>query len=185
VGGVTITLPVPPTPTGLDSTLGFSGWDASYAGFNSTVIPNGPNAGFIYYAAQINFTSFFFQYIIHPDLVDQSSIFSQHQCGSNGYISWADLFAQTKRHEYDSPTQSHWAFYAKSVNDNNPGDDIESRVGSPDSVPTFDNLTAQGLTAIFQRIRQDTAVEPFPVNFSENGQPLGNVNFGPDYAPCN
>ena len=185
VNGQTVTLPVPPAPSGDDAGLGKSGWGAPYQRSNAITISGGPNAGFTYYASPLNFTSFFFQYIINPDLLNQNSVFSQHQCGSNGFILWSDLLAQTRRHEYNSQTESHWVFYANSMNQNNPGDYVEGRFAIPGfDLVRFGTDTGQGVVDRFDQITADAAQEPYPINYNEAGTPLGNINYGPDYARC-
>ncbi len=195
INGVTITLPVPPAPqqTGSDldsSGLGEFGQQISYSGPNSTILSTGPNAGFIYWATPLTFSTFFAQYIINPDLVNQSSTFSQSQCGNfstsnqGGFISWANLLAQTQRHEYDSNTQSHWAFYMISLNANNLGDFFEGQVAAPGtSSQSFADATGATLNQYLQTIATATAVEPFAVNDDAMGNFLGNINYAP-YTAC-
>jgi hypothetical protein len=102
-----------------------------------------------------------------------------------GFISWANLLAQTRRHEYNSATESHYGEYSNSLTTNNPGDYIEARVAAPGvDLNAFDQSTRSGLDALYAQIRNATAVEPYAVNDSETGTFLGNINYQP-YASCN
>jgi hypothetical protein len=194
-GTISPPLPVPPQPTGDDSGLGVSEEQTGDGGFASTLIQdNGPNHGFAYFASPLNFPFLFFRYTINPDLENSGSVFSQHQCGNydpstnpGGFISWINLFTQTRRHEFNSTTQSHHAFYSSAMNlsINNPGDYFESRVASPGvSLAQFEGDTRTELNARYARIFGAARVEPFAVNQSETGMFLGNVNYIP-YASCN
>ena len=197
INGTPYFLPVPPQPGGISpSGLGESTWLAAYSRLGSTIISGGPNAGFAYYATPISFTTFNFQSEVNPDLLNQNSTFSMFQCGvtgpsdpapnPNGFISWVNLLSQTQRHEYNSTTQSHWAFYSNSMNTNNPGDYIEARIATPNYGASFDTDTGNGITALLGRVKVDAVLEPYGVNESETGQPLGNVNYAqPNYASCN
>jgi hypothetical protein len=184
--GTFITLPVPPQPSGSDSGLGYSNWIANYNGPNaSTINDNGPNHGYKYFASNINWTTFNYRYEINPDLESSTSDFSQHQCGSGGFISWSNLLAQTRRHEYNSTTQSHHAFYSISLNSNNPGDYLEQQVGPPtQSASEFADNTMSGINSRLSSIVSASEVEPYPVNWSESGSSLGNINYAP-YTSCN
>jgi hypothetical protein len=133
--GTFVLLPVPPQPTGLDAGLGESQEDVGNNSFASTFISDGgPNNGYGYYATQPTFTTSY-SYEINPDLENTSSTFYLKQCGNynsqtnpSGCISGSNLLAQTRRHEYNSTTQSHYAFYSNSISGtNNPGDYVELR----------------------------------------------------------
>jgi len=183
--GSTITLAVPPSAD--SDSLGIFYFHLAYGNSPSPpTVSGGPNAGFIFYTTPLPITDSRFQYIINPDLENQNSVFSQHQCGgATGFISWSNLYAQTKRHEYDSATQSHWAFYSTSQNKNNLGDYYEGRFAtSGTSLANFNSATSTGLQDLLNQVLRDTAVEPYAVNQSSTGSFLGNINFGPDYAPC-
>jgi hypothetical protein len=194
--GTFAALPVPPQPSGNDSGLGISLEQTGNAGFSSAFISDaGPNAGYGYYAAQPTFTPLLYQYEINPDLQNTSSAFYKAQCGNysattnpSGFISGSNLLAQTNRHEWSSATESHYAFYSKGLNSNNPGDYVEARVAIPGmTAATFDNATKDGLqnssTGIYAKILAAFAVEPFPVNESESGTFLGKINYAP-YVAC-
>jgi hypothetical protein len=187
VAGVTITLPVPPVPgPNSSSNTGVSGFRLAYAGFNSTSIQSGPNAGFSYYATPLAFQESFYRYIINPDLENPTSIFSVNQCGTNGFIYWSDLLAQTRRHEYNSPVQSHWAFYSNAINNFNLGDYFEARVASAGTnLAGFKTTTGQQLDQQTAQVESALGNEPYGVNSSETGLFLGNINYGPTYGNCN
>lgn len=182
---VKIARPVPPVQSGADSGLGAAAYQLTDTGFSITTIgDSGPNSGHSYYASPLNFSVSYYQYEINPDLENSNSTFSQHQSGTNGFISWSNLLAQTRRHEYNSTTQSHYAFYSNSLGTNNPGDYFESRVAAPSTnLTTFNADTRSGINSRYNTITADTSVEPYPVNYSETGVPLGNVCYSP-YTAC-
>jgi hypothetical protein len=184
--GTFYSLPVPPQNSGTDSGLGkFNEQTSNSAGPNSTVINGGPNNGYAYFASQISI-SVLFQYEINPDLQSSTSQFSTHQWGACGFISWSNLLTQTNRHEYNSSTQSHYAFYTNSINSgaNNPGDFFEQQVAAPGAdLNQFANTTLSGLNSRYAQIAAATSIEPFPVNDSETGTFLGNINYAP-YTSC-
>jgi hypothetical protein len=202
--GTFYTLPVPPTPTGLDAGLGEFLENTGNSGtfYSIFISDNGPNNGYGYYATEPAFTTSF-QYEISPALVPGSTFYTE-QCGNynaqtkpSGYISGSNLTTQTNRHEWNSATESHYAFYSNSIaGANNPGNYVEARIATPGtSQETFDTTTGSGLnnatgpgsclgTGIYQLICQNTSVEPYAVNEDSNGNFLGNINYAP-YASCN
>jgi hypothetical protein len=131
-----------------------------------------------------------FGYIINPDLANQNSLFSKSQCGDSGWISWSNLDTQTIRHEYNSATQSHyaewWNAIASSSGNNNMGSLLEAYIGivGENLQQVASDLNRMNSTTS-TNINNAAAVEPYPVNFSETGQFLGNINYGPNYASCN
>jgi hypothetical protein len=186
VNGIARSLPVPPQQSGHDAGLGLAGWAAPYTLPAHSLISSGPNSGFAYYAAGLNYLSFFFNYIINPDLEELLSTFSQKQYGSCGYISWLNLLTHTHRHEYNHPIQSHHGQYVNAINNHNfnPGLFIEARVAAPGvSLIAFTDETQSGVTSRFNVIAALTAMEPYPVNHNELNSPLGNINYAP-YTPC-
>ncbi len=190
--GTFLALPVPPAQSGNDSGLGAATFRITDTGFNITTIgDSGPDSGYSYYASALSFSSFYYQYEINPDLENTSSTFYNAQCGNynattnpNGCISGSNLLTQTRRHEYNGATQSHYAFYSNSLNTNNPGDYFESRLAAPSTnLTTFNTDTRAGINSRYNTIATDTSVQPYPANSSETGVPLGNVNYSP-YTPC-
>jgi hypothetical protein len=166
VAGAFLTLPSPPASSpgpngiGVNSGLGASSPALLWIAYDPTVIGTGPNAGYAYNTIQIAVTNSTFDYEISPDLQNQNSIFSQAQCGNATYISWANLLAQTNRHEWNSATQSHWAFYAASMNSNNIGDYYEARVASPDiDLSVFTGITNDTLSQFNQVIADSAGTE--------------------------
>ncbi len=188
VNGQTFTLPVPPQRSGNDAGLGFFGWQATYSPPDgASFITAGPNTGFGFYASPLSFTTFFAKYTINPDLLDSGSVFAGKQWGACGFISYSDLLTQTRRHEYNHTTQSHYGKYVSAMNDqsNNLGDYLESRVASPNSnLSQFDQATGSGLQSRGTNIENLTSAQPYPVNYSETNQPLGNVNYDEPYVGC-
>jgi hypothetical protein len=191
--GTFFTLPVPPQPNGDLSGLGSSSYKIAYNALSySTISDGGPNQGYTYWPSNPTFSTFNYQYEINPDLENSGSTFSQHQCGNynastnpNGFISWANLLAQTQRHEYNSAVQSHYAFYSISLNSNNLGDYVEQQIATPGADPgQFATNTQSGINSRLSTIQSATAVEPFPVNYSETGTLLGYINYAP-YTTCN
>lgn len=174
-----ITLRVPP----LDfPDLGHTVWTWGQIQHEWATVPGGPNSGFTYYTSPLTFTDFSFGYNINSDLADQGSLFSKHQCGQSGYIGWSNLHEQTVRHEYNSNTQSHWAFYKNSMDAHNPGDYYEGRVAPPNTnIQSFNDITVSQVNALASQINADGAVEPYGCNVSETGQLLGYVNWGLNY----
>ena len=157
--------------------------------YSQETIESGPNAGFSYYTVPLVFSNISYGYRINPDLVNQNSVFSQNQTGLNGCISWNDLYTQTKRHEYNSATESHWALYSNSMNNinNNPGDYFKARVANPQvDLDAFNTYTTNAVNAEAQQINADGHQEDqiWGVNFSETGEFLGNPNFAPNYNTC-
>jgi hypothetical protein len=190
--GTFVVLPVPPQSSGLDSGLGRSQETQSWPGFASTFISdNGPNQGYGYYSSQPSFTNNY-NYEINPDLDNTGSTFYSMQCGNynaqtnpSGFISGSNLLTQTRRHEYNSSTQRHYAFYSSSIsNQNNLGDYVEARITPPGtSAQTFDQGTSTGLQNLSQNILNAFSVEPYAVNQDQNGNFLGAINYA--LAPCN
>jgi hypothetical protein len=183
--GTFYTLPVPPQPSGADSGLGYFSEVLGDTGFNVTIIgDNGPNNGYGYYATQLTYSPDNFEYEINPDLQNTSSTFYQHQCGAGGFISGTNLLTQTNRHEWNSATESHYAFYSVSLSKNNPGNYFEASVASPGTnITTFVNDSRSNLNGLYTQIGADASVEPYPVNYSETDVFLGNINYAP-YTTC-
>ena len=178
---------MPPAPTGTDSGLGYSKW---YEAYNSpqylTIGDSGPNQGYTYFTSGLSFSQFYYEYEINPNLENTGSTFYQKQCGKNGWITGSNLLTQTRRHEYNSSVESHYAFYSNSLGANNPGDFLEQQVAPPGaSISTFANNAKSGIDSRFSTVQSATAVEPYPVNYSETGASLGNINYGPSYGSCN
>jgi hypothetical protein len=181
-GTTVLTLAVPPL---VPPDLGYSYWVETPLQYTWTTLSAGPNAGFTYYSSPLTFGNFWFHYVVNTDLANKSSVFSLHQCGATGFISWSDLYAQTQRHEYNSAAQSHWAFYMISWNNNNPGDYYEASVALPNAdVAQFNTVSTNAIQDLIALINMNGSLEPYAVNKSEAGIFLGNINFGPNYATC-
>jgi hypothetical protein len=193
--GTFITLPVPPQNTGTDSGLGYFQWhyvlNSGSQGLQySTLNDNGPNQGYTYWPSNQIFSTWNAQYEINPDLENTASTFYQEQCGRNGWILGSNLLTQTNRHEWNSSTQSHDALYSTSLNSNsnNPGDFLEQQIAPPGAdLNTFAQNSTSGinnrLTTVSSASENEAAL--YPVNYSETGNILGNINYGPSYGSCN
>ncbi len=192
--GTFITLPVPPQNTGTDSGLGYFQWhyvlNSGSQGLQySTINDNGPNQGYTYWPANQIFSTWNSQYEINPDLENTSSTFYQKQCSNNGIISGSNLLAQTNRHEWNSSAQSHYALYSISLNSNssNPEDFLEQQIAPPGAnLNTFANNSTSGISNRLSTVASASGNEAalYPVNYSETGTFLGNINYAP-YTPCN
>ncbi len=189
-------LPLPPQPSGSFSGLGYSNWRAAYGSLSYlTIGDGGPNQGYTYFTSNFSWTNFDYRYEINPDLENTGSTFYQAQCGNynattnpNGFISGADLLTQTRRHEYNSSTQSHYAFYSVAVSSaaDNPGDYIEQQIAVPGAdLNTFNTNVQSGITSRFNDVSSAVSHEdpPWPVNYNENNIALGNINYAP-YTAC-
>lgn len=187
ISGTPVILPVPPQPTGSDAGLGAHGWTVGWSNLIISRPGSGPNTGYAFFANKPTYTPDFSRYILNPDLKNASSQFSTMNCGANGFISQSNLLAQTKRHEYDHPVQSHHAKYVEVMNNtaNNLGDYLESAFGMPTlSDSDFANAVTSSLNArVSQMNTQYSGFEPYAVNADANNNFLGNINF-PPYAPC-
>lgn len=182
--GTINTLPVPPA-LGADSGLGYHGIDV---GFTVTyqAVSGGPDDGYAFFQNQ-PVTSLWSRYIINPDLENSGSTFSQRQWGACGIISHANLLTQTRRHEYNHLSQSHHAKFDSLLSNSayNPGDFVEPRISPPGSnFLTFEQGTASAMQAQLNQLQAlYEAFEPYPVNYSASGTPLGNINYAP-YTSC-
>ncbi len=185
--GTFYTLGTPPTPSGSFSDLGISNYVISWNGFSAQTVGSGPNSGYHYFGTPLTYpSSFRYEYIINPDLENQVSTFSQHQCGgSTQFISWSNLKANTIRHE-SAAHESHWENYSNSLAKptNNLGVLFESAIGQPNtSVSGFESNTSNTLSDAVGRVAADAAVEPAAVNENASGTFLGDINYAP-YTAC-
>jgi hypothetical protein len=194
--GTFFSLPVPPQSTGDDSGLGEFQWhyvlnsNLQY----STINDNGPNQGYTYWPSNQIFSTWNFQYEINPDLENTGSTFYQAQTGHynattnpSGCISGSNLLMQTNRHEWNSSTQSHYAFYSNSLNSssNNPGDFLEQQFAVPGAnLNNFATNSNSGITSRLSNVTSASDVQPFPVNDDAAGNFLGTINYAP-YNLCN
>jgi len=193
--GTLIALPQPPQNTGNDSGLGYFQWHyVLNSGLQySTINDNGPNQAYTYWPSNQIFSTFNFQYEINPDLENTGSTFYQAQCGNSnattnpaGFISGSNLLSQTNRHEWNSSTESHYAFYSNSLNSssNNPGDFLEQQIAAPVSnLNNFATNSNSGITSRLSTVTSASQVEPSPVNSDAAGNSLGNINYAP-YTSC-
>ena len=189
--GTFLLLPVPPQPTGGDSGLGYSEAQLGHGeGMAASVISSGPNAGYVFYQSSLQYNVHSYRYQINPDLENPNSAFSTHQCGNYsassgvGFISHSNLLTHTNRHEWNSATQSHYAFYKSGLATNDPQKYLEGRIGLPGANLTeFNATTGEGLQAAYNQILAAFQVHPFPVNHNEVNQFWGDINYA--LVPCN
>ena len=139
------------------------------------------------------FSTWDFQYEINPDLKNTGSTFYVAQCGNynastnpTGFISGSNLLTQTNRHEWNSSTQSHYAFYSNSLNSssNNPGDFLEQQIAAPGTnLSTWSSNSTSGINSRLGTANSDALRQPYPVNSSETNVFLGKINYAP-YTSC-
>jgi hypothetical protein len=139
-------------------------------------------------ATNLNISAGYFHYEINPDLLNSTSVFSQHQCGSSGFISWSNLYTQTIRHE-SGATGSHYSEYLTAFTANNPGTYFEAQVANPaaNAQTFFANVRAQ-INSSYTSIGTAAGQENIPpVNYSQANVFLGNINYpiNGGYTPCN
>lgn len=159
-------------------------------------IGDGPNAGFKYVTSLTHRSGAIYAYVISPALEDTNSEFYRAQCGNynpqtdTGFISGADLLANTIRHEAGS-VQSHYRNYVDALADSskNPGTVAEKIVAGPaggNATDFLNNVVSPQLDASFSAIINATAVEPCGVSdvrLNAACQKSGNINFAP-YQSC-
>jgi len=194
--GTFYVLYVPPQPTGNFSGLGISNWRAAYGTISYVTIGDGgPNQGYTYFPSNFPWTNFDYRYEINPDLENTGSTFYTAQCGNynattnpSGFISGSYLLTETRRHEYNSSTESHYAFYSSAMNSSadNVGDYLEQQIAIPGaSLSTFNSNVQSGITSRLNSVGTAASQEdpPWPVTYSETDVFLGNVNYAP-YSAC-
>jgi hypothetical protein len=176
-GSTATPLPSPPTA---GEFVGFynliSAPIAAYA-----TVASGPNQGYLYITS-VSYPSLsnYFQWELAADVANSTSIFSTKQCGTNGYISYSNLLADTTRHEAGQVAQSHWINYSYSVNANNFGTWVEPQTAQPGTATaTFTNPISVKISDLGTQIRNDAAVEPYGVQQDINGNFQGYVNYAP------
>jgi len=164
-----MSIPSPPIP---NSALGESCLDQEFSINDQTIGDSGPNQGYHYITSISNTASGVptgYYYVISPDLSNTSSAFYQAQTGTynaqtnpNGYISGANLLADTTRHE-SGTVNSHYENYVVAQNNssNNLGDLAEFQVGPPSqSSTTFESTVKSTLTNAGNTIQSAFNVQP-------------------------
>jgi hypothetical protein len=200
--GTFVSLPVPLNPFTLNGKVysghGFSQWRHGYKPFFSTLVKGGPNGGYQYFLDPLvpDPDKYYFWYEINPDLTNSQSGFYIHQCGDyptnpNGFASGLQQLTQTQRHEYAGAVQSHYQFWITTFPQHDVQQFFEQQVLAPgQAAQTWVNGVVADINTRLQAIQQDTDAkgEPYPVNFDENNNPLGNINYGgpqgTQYKPC-
>lgn len=198
-GGTSLVVPSPPIPGGK---LGVYGLDQAFSFTADAVKDHGPNHGFKYVLSVSNSkgeVSTGYYYVISPDLENTSSEFYQAQCGnydsqtSTGFISGAQLLANTINHEAGTEKNSHYKNYVEAQDnpDNNLGVVAEKEVGPPSKdLSAFIDDLRDLLNSKIGVIRAATAVEPCGVSdvrLDEDCVFRGCINFRDargNYYPC-
>ena len=140
--------------------------------------------GYSYLATNLDMSAEYYHSEINQDLLNSGSVFSQHQCGASGYISWQNLHDQTIRHE-SGAAASHYSEYVGALNSNNPGTYFESQIANPTiNAQTFFQGVRNQLTSTYNSIGSTASQENIPpVNYSPANVLLGNAANG-GYTPC-
>lgn len=160
------------SPPVQNSLLGLSCLDEA-ASFNDAVVgDSGPNQGYHYVtsvSSTYQGTTTAYYYVISPDLTNTASAFYKAQTGtynaqsnSNGFISGANLLADTTRHE-SGTVNAHYENYVVAQNNpaNNPGAVAEADTGPPSqSTPDFQSKVVGDLTTAKNSILSAEQVEP-------------------------
>jgi len=145
---------------------------------------DGPNHGFIYVTGVKNFENKS-EWMIHPDVDNLNSNFSQHQFGNymrsvfgtieveTGFIGGSQLHDETIRHEIGT-TASHRNNQVVAVDQNRYLSFAEQQVGynatiSTNSLETFAREVQGKLDERANNIRDATAVEPPAPNYTAAG----------------
>lgn len=190
-GNLPLTVPDPPTQTGQE--IGLAIPCLRYS-FNFTQVPDtGPNGGFWYVTSVSDSapgevpTATTFAWTLSQQLDDPNSDFYKAQCGSGGFISGAQLKANTVAHE-SGTVNSHYSRYLAAQNNpaNNVGTGLEAVVGPPtDDVAGFRSRAQSEGDARQSRIVALTKDEPCggDATLDENCTPSGSVNY-PPYQAC-
>jgi hypothetical protein len=184
-----------PSPPASGSFEGYSCADLTYSFNFNTLSDNGPNNGYEYVTSASDANAGLptkFEYIVVSDLLNSSSSFYKHQCGtysssnSSGFIAGSQLNQNVFDHEQGS-VDSHWTEYrdAQNSSSNNIGTTLEAAIGTPGS---SGNSFAKSLgDAALNRIAQAVAVEPCGGTVNEDSSQAckycGTINFSP-YASC-
>jgi hypothetical protein len=190
--GCTIGVPSPPTSSG--DAVGKFCLAERFTVRTAPQITSGPNTGFSYVSSVTNSDSngtTAYYWIMSPDLQTITSAFYKAQCGNfnaqthpNGFISGANLNANTTRHESGS-VQSHYQNYvvAQNLPSNNLGTVGEAIVGLTDPNTLASSATA-ALNGRQSTITTATEVEPCDVTRNASCVFQGFINFFP-YQACN
>lgn len=191
-GATQLVVPDPPTQPGEE--LGLMSTCLRYSFQFNTVSDGGPNGGFWYVTSASDSTpgavppATTFAWTITPQLDDPNSDFYKAQCGSGGFISGAQLQANTAAHE-SGTLNSHYSRYLAAQNDpaNNVGTGLEAVVGPPtDGMAGFQSRAESEGNARQSRIIAAAQQEPCgasDVTKDESCVSYGNVNY-PPYQAC-
>jgi|GEM_PF-1809314 len=165
----TLSVPSPPVQ---NSAVGVSCLDQEFSANDQAVSDSGPNQGYHYVTSASNSSSGIatgYYYVISPDLSNTSSAFYFAQTGTydpqtnpNGYISGANLLADTIRHESGN-VNAHYENYV--LAQNNPANDVgvvaEAQTGPPgQSTTTFETNVTNALKNAAATIKSAMQVQP-------------------------
>lgn len=189
----TLSLAVPDTPQpGIEIGLAIS--CLRYSFMFTQISDGGPNQGYWYVlstsdsAPGVVPTDTTFAWTMSPQLDDPSSEFYKAQCGSGGFISGAQLQANTVAHESGS-LNSHYSRYVAAQNDpaKNVGTALEAVVGPPSDTPANFQSRAQAVgdarQAQIVSLSQQEPCGASDLSKDESCTSYGNVNFQP-YQSC-
>lgn len=191
-GATPLVVPDPPTQQGQE--IGLALTCLRYSFTFTPIDDAGPNKGYWYVLSANDSVSgavppaTTFAWTIAPQLDDPSSEFYKAQCGSGGFISGAQLQANTIAHESGS-VNSHYSRYVAAQNNpaNNVGTGLEAVVGPPsDSVSSFQSRAELEGNTRQSRIISLSQEEPCgasDVTKDENCVSYGSVNY-PPYQSC-
>jgi hypothetical protein len=183
-GGEVLWLPSPPSNSG--DAVGKFCLVQNYS-YTPDTVNGGPNAGW-QYMLSLSGGGTSYNYVISPDLLNSGSAFYQAQCGNynaqttpNGFISGANLLANTTRHE-SGTIQSHYQNYVVvQSGSNNLGTKGEALVAPPGA--DFGQQAQTALQGAWQSILSATQVEPCGVMYNGSCTFQGYINFYP-YVSC-
>lgn len=162
--------------------------------FNTATVPSGPNLGFWYVTTATNTSgqeATAFRWVISPSVETPTSEFFLAQCGSNGFISGAQLKANAQQHEAGTMGDSHYVRYVAAQNDpeNNIGLAVEKQVAVPTTTSKAFTSQVEGVIGPkIQAILTATQVEPCGGDVTKDSSTPactdgGGINFAP-YQPC-
>jgi hypothetical protein len=190
---VQLKVPDPPVAVNNQETFGqFSICLRSHYGYSE--VGSGPNAGYYYITSVTDSDSgatppdTTFAWTITPQLEQTESDLYRAQCGRDGYISGAQLRANTVAHE-SGTTNSHYSRYVAAQNkaENNVKAGLEAFVKPPsESTTDFETRVGNEISARTSRIIAATKEEPCggsDVSKDESCTVKGVINL-PPYRPC-
>jgi hypothetical protein len=183
--GCSLNVPNPPVSSG--DAIGMFCLTQHFVVQTLGAISSGPNTGYSYVSSVSSSDasgSTAYYYVIAPDAQNTSSTFYQAQCGNynaqtnpNGFISGANLLANTTRHE-SGTVQSHYENYvvAQGLSTNNLGTVAEAIVEKTDPNTLATDVTST-LNGKLSTILTAAQVEPCDVTHNASCVFQGFINF--------